>query len=85
MVFCALQLPDVAAPPGRDEEVFMVVPGTAKIAIAVPLDGLARFLPLLDQAIGRPSRPRCPACGAAIPGLEGDVCPWSQCAPTDPG
>jgi hypothetical protein len=85
MLFCAINLHDLAAPPGREEEVFVVVPGAAKTAIAVPLDALARFLPLLEQAVGRDAWPQCPECGAAIPRLKQAMCPGSHCAPGDPG
>ena len=85
MLFCAINLHDLAAPPEVEEEALVVVPGAAKAAVAVPLDALPHFLPLLEQAIGRDAWPQCPACGVTIPRLEGAVCAGSQCRPTDPG
>lgn len=71
MVFCALHLDPEDLPPGQ-EEVYLVMPGGAKTALAVPLDGVPEFLPLLERAIGSASLPRCPACGAEIPRLAYD-------------
>jgi hypothetical protein len=53
--------------PSESEEVYVVIPGGAKTAIAVPLDDLALFLPLLAQAAGDLPPPRCPACSALLP------------------
>jgi hypothetical protein len=78
MHFCAIHLDDLGAPDGGEEEVYVVVPGDAKTALAVPLDALAQFLPLLEQAVGGDAWPRCPACGAAIPRLSPDVSPGGQ-------
>lgn len=69
MVFCALHLDRVEDPLGRAEEVFLVVPGGSKTALAVPLDALPEFLPLLEQAVGGDVLPACPVCGAEIPRL----------------
>ena len=80
MVFCALHLDDIEDLLG-EEEVFLVVPGGAKTALALPLDGLPEFLPLLERAIGRESLPTCPVCGAEIPRLVYD----DQCRSADPG
>lgn len=79
MHFCAIHL-DEDGPAGCGEEVFVVVPGAAKTAIAVPLDGL----PLLEQAVGSESHPLCPACGSEIPRLR-RVCPDAQSEAADPG
>ncbi|MGH2942095.1 MAG: hypothetical protein ACRDLN_04900 [Solirubrobacteraceae bacterium] len=68
MHFCAVHLDDACRPPD-DEEVYVVVPGTTRTAIAVPLDALPHFLPLLEQAVGNDARPACPACAAEIPRL----------------
>jgi hypothetical protein len=64
MQFSLLHL---AEAPSEDEEVFVVVPGGTKTAIAVPLDALAQFLPLLAQAAAELPPPRCPACSARLP------------------
>lgn len=85
MHFCAIHLLDLAAPPGCEEEVLVVVPDSGKTAIAVPLDALAAFLPLLEQVVGHADRPQCRGCGAAIPKLKEVVCPGSRCATPDPG
>jgi hypothetical protein len=82
MHFCAVHLAQDGGMLG-DEEVYVIVPGGSKTAMAVPLDALPRFLALLDQAIGGNSRPRCPQCGAAIPDLA--VCPEADCDTGDPG
>ncbi len=71
MIFCAINLSDVATAPGIEaqEEVFVIVPGASKTAISVPLDALPRFLPILEEAGGRADWPQCPSCGAEIPRL----------------
>lgn len=82
MIFCAISLHDLAAPPeAEEEEVLVIVPGTSKTAIAVPLDALPHFLPILEEAGGREAWPQCPSCGAEIPRLKHAVCPGSQCDP----
>ncbi len=82
MHFCALHLDDASWPP-EEEQVYIVVPGGAKkTAIAVPLDALPQFLPLLEQAVGGPSPPTCAVCGAKIPKLR--VCPAAPCDTGDP-
>jgi hypothetical protein len=55
------------ATPQPDEEVLITVPGAAKTVIAVPLDALPHFLPLLDQAVQGKPRACCPACSAVLP------------------
>jgi hypothetical protein len=83
MHFCAIHLDDDEAPLGEPEEVYVVVPGTAKTAMAVPLDALPAFLPVLERAVGTESVPQCPVCAAEIPKLR--VCPETHCEPGDPG
>jgi hypothetical protein len=68
MVFCVIHVDPPCAEP-EDEEVYVFVPGTGKTVMAVPLEALPQFLPLLEQAVhGLPS-PQCAACTAAMPGL----------------
>jgi hypothetical protein len=68
MQFSVIHLAEV---PSEGEEVFVVVPGGAKIAIAVPLDALPQFLPLLAQAAEELPPACCPACSARLPaGIE---------------
>ena len=68
MQFSVLHL---AEAPSEDEEVFIVVPGGPKTAIAVPLDALSQLLPLLAQAAAELPPPCCPACSARLPaGIE---------------
>jgi hypothetical protein len=64
MQFSLIHLDEV---PSDGEEVFVVVPGGTKTAMAVPLDALAQFLPLLAQAAAALPPPRCPACSARLP------------------
>ena len=68
MVFCVIHVDPHGAEPD-DEEVYVVVPGTGKAVMAVPLDALPQFLPLLEQATRDLPPPRCAACMAAMPGL----------------
>lgn len=68
MVFCALHL-DRAEDVLGEEEVYLVMPGGAKAAFAVPLDALPEFLPLLEAAAGHDALPSCRVCGAEIPRL----------------
>lgn len=82
MHFCAIHLDDAPAAPAA-EEVYVVVPGGSKTAMALPLDTLAQFLPLLERAVGGPSRPRCPTCAAEIPKLA--LCPATHSKSADPG
>jgi hypothetical protein len=53
--------------PADDEEVLIAVPGGAKTVIAVPLDALPNFLPLLEEAVENQPRACCPACSAVLP------------------
>jgi hypothetical protein len=64
MQFSLVHLAEV---PSADEEVFVVVPGGTKTAMAVPLDALPQFLPLLAQAAAELPPPRCPVCSARLP------------------
>jgi hypothetical protein len=64
MQFSLIHLDEV---PRDGEEVFVVVPGARKTAMAVPLDALPQFLPLLPRAAGDLPPPRCPACSARLP------------------
>lgn len=59
----------LAAEPFEGEEVYVVVPDGSKTAIAVPLDALPDFLPILEQARSGLPPPRCPACSARLPAL----------------
>lgn len=68
MVFCVIHL-DPPCPTEEDDEVYVVVPGSAKTAIALPLDALPGLLPLLEQAVGDLPPPQCAACEAAMPSL----------------
>jgi hypothetical protein len=51
--------------PVEGEEVYLVVPDGSRIAIAVPLDALPDFLPILDEARS--------GLSAALPGLLGEA------------
>jgi hypothetical protein len=64
MQFSLIHLAEV---PCAGEEVFLVVPGGTKTAMAVPLDALPQFLPLLAQAAEGLPPPCCPACSAPLP------------------
>jgi hypothetical protein len=68
MVFCVFHL-DPPCAPDEDEEVYVIVPGTGKTAIALPLDALPQFLPLLEHAVRDLPPPQCSACTGALPGL----------------
>jgi hypothetical protein len=59
----------LAAEPSDGEEVYVVVPDGSKTAIAVPLDALPDFLPILEQARSGLAPPRCPACWARLPAI----------------
>lgn len=82
MVFCVIHLDPPSDPP-EDEEVYVIVPGAAKTAMAVPLDALPQFLSLLEQAIGGDVPPACPKCQTAIPNL--GVCPRPHDDPAQSG
>jgi hypothetical protein len=66
MHFSLIRLADQ---PVEGEEVYLVVPDGSRIAIAVPLDALPDFLPILDEARSGLSAPRCPACWAKLPAI----------------
>jgi hypothetical protein len=78
MQFSLIYLTEV---PCAGEEVFVVVPGGTKTAMAVPLDALPQFLPLLAQAADALPPPCCPVCSARLPPRihEADVEPWEGC------
>ena len=67
MVYCFVHLLDDPDPADGEEEVYIVVPDTSKVAMAIPLEALPAFLPLLDQAVCDLPLPECPACGATMP------------------
>jgi hypothetical protein len=68
----------LATIPSPGEEVYLVEPGGPKAAIAVPLDALPLFLPILGQATERRPLPRCPACAAELPrGTAAPPRPWN--------
>lgn len=55
--------------PSADEEVYLLTPGDpSKTAIAVPLDALPRFLPVLERARSGLPPACCPACSDELPG-----------------
>jgi hypothetical protein len=83
MHFCAIHVDESAC--AGESDVYVVVPGTARTAWAVPRDALPQFLPVLEQAVGSDDRPRCPACGARLPKLAQFVCARAHCEPSDPG
>jgi hypothetical protein len=83
MHFCAIHVDESAC--AGESDVYVVVPGTARTAWAVPRDALPQFLPVLEQAVGSDHRPRCPACGADLPKLAQFVCARAHCEPSDPG
>src|SRR5688572_1439373 len=59
----------LADQPRDGEEVYVVVPDGSKTAIAVPLDALPEFLPMLEESMSGRAPPRCPACSAKLPAL----------------
>ena len=69
MVYCFIHLLDAPDPADGEEEVYIVVPDTSKIALAVPLDALPQFLPLLDAVLRDLPLPVCPACAATMPSI----------------
>ena len=77
MVFCVIHVDPPCAEP-EDEEVHVVVPGTGKTVMAVPLDALPQFLPLLEQAVRELPPAQCAACTAAMPGLAMCASPHSE-------
>jgi len=70
MHFSLIHLAEV---PREGEEAFVVIPGGAKTVIAVPLDALPHFLPLLAQAAKGLPPPRCAACSARLPAAIDDA------------
>ena len=45
------------------EEAYVITPGTSKTAMAVPLDALPAFLPMLAEALDDLPPLCCPQCG----------------------
>jgi hypothetical protein len=81
MMFCLIHL-DPPCPTPEDDEVYVVVPGSAKTAIALPLDALPGLLPVLEQAVGDLPPPQCADCGAEMPSLpmsSSSQNEWGQC------
>ena len=64
MCFALMHLSDE---PAVDEEAYVFVPDTTKTVIAVPLDALPAFLPLLAQALDGSGPVCCPTCAARLP------------------
>jgi len=65
MHFVLMHVSNQASP---GEEVLLLVPGEpSKTAIAVPLDALANFLPILERARSGLPPARCPQCSAHLP------------------
>ena len=66
MVFCVIHLDDA---PCRDvdEKAYVIVPDGSKTAMAVPLDALPRFLPLLQRALDDAPLPECSTCATPMP------------------
>ena len=77
MVFCVIHVDPPCAEP-EDEEVYVVVPGTGKTVMAVPLDALPQFLPLLEQAVCDLPSAQCTACTVPMPGLAVCSSPHSE-------
>ena len=67
MVFCFIHLDDAPDPTDGGEEVFVVVPETSKIAMALPLAALPEFVTLLEEAVCDRPLPQCPTCSATMP------------------
>jgi hypothetical protein len=66
MRFCLIHIDDHGC--GPDEEAFVIVPGAAKTAMAVPIDALPGFLSLLAEATQDLPPAICTGCGCALPG-----------------
>lgn len=61
-------LMNVSNQPSPGEEVYLLVPGNpSRTAIAVPLDALPHFLPILDRARSGLPPACCPQCSAELP------------------
>lgn len=56
---------------GGPEEAYVITPGTNKTVMAVPLDALPAFLPVLADALGDLAEQRCPGCGMRVGSTEG--------------
>jgi hypothetical protein len=57
--FCLIRM---AEPGAADIDIAVVVPGTRKLAMLVPLGALPDFLALLYEALRGQDEQRCPAC-----------------------
>ena len=61
-------LMNISNQPSAGEEVYLLVPGDpSRTAIAVPLDALPAFLPILERARSGLPPPCCPQCCAELP------------------
>lgn len=61
-------LMNVLDDPSPGEEVYLLVPGDAsRTVIAVPLDALPSFLPILERARAELPPACCPKCSAELP------------------
>ena len=69
MRFCVIHVHD--EPGGPEEEAIVIVPGAGKVAVAVPLDALPGFLPILHEATEGLEEHCCPSCRAPIRGARG--------------
>ena len=63
MRFCFIHLHD---DPRSSDEAMVVAPGLEKTAIAVPLDELPDFLPVLEEAMADAPAASCEQCGAEL-------------------
>ncbi len=57
----------------EQEEVYVLTPGANKAAIAVPIDALPAFLPLLAESLDGLPELLCPDCGEPIVDHDGGV------------
>ena len=55
------------------EEAYVLMPGAAKTAIAVPIDALPGFMPVLAESVNGLPAQRCPDCGEPISDHGGDA------------
>jgi hypothetical protein len=62
--FCLIEMPPARG--GTEAEVTIVVPGTEKVAMVIPLGALPAFLPLLHEAMSGIAEQRCPACAEPL-------------------
>ncbi len=83
MVYCFVHLLDEPDPADGEEEVYVVVPGTSKVAMAIPLDALPQFLTLLEQVLRETPMRLCPVCAAPMASVA--VCSSPQREPPQTG